>query len=41
MEKHINALFAKLGLTEAPAVNRRVAAVLLYLSSRSSAGGGG
>jgi DNA-binding NarL/FixJ family response regulator len=42
VEKHINALFAKLGLSEpSRAVNKRVTAVLLYLSSQSSAGGGG
>jgi DNA-binding NarL/FixJ family response regulator len=42
VEKHINALFAKLGLNEpSRAVNKRVTAVLLYLSSQSSAGGGG
>lgn len=32
VEKHINALFAKLGLGAQPDVNRRVKAVLLYLS---------
>lgn len=32
VEKHINSLFAKLGLAAAPDVNRRVAAVLLWLS---------
>ena len=31
VEKHINALFPKLGLTDEPDLNRRVAAVLLYL----------
>ncbi len=42
VEKHINALFAKLGLTESSrAVNKRVTAVLLYLSSRTGAAGGG
>ncbi len=42
VEKHINALFAKLGLTESSrAVNKRVTAVLLYLSSQSATGGGG
>jgi DNA-binding NarL/FixJ family response regulator len=42
VEKHINALFAKLGLTEpSRAVNKRVTAVLLYLSAQSGAGGGG
>jgi DNA-binding NarL/FixJ family response regulator len=34
VEKHINALFAKLGLAATPDVNRRVAAVLLLLSER-------
>jgi DNA-binding NarL/FixJ family response regulator len=34
VEKHINAMFAKLGLTATPDVNRRVAAVLLLLSER-------
>jgi DNA-binding NarL/FixJ family response regulator len=42
VEKHINALFAKLGLTESSrAVNKRVTAVLLYLSSQSRGDGGG
>lgn len=31
VEKHINSLFAKLGLSEEPEVHRRVKAVLLYL----------
>jgi len=31
VEKHINSIFAKLGLTEEAAVHRRVAAVLLFL----------
>jgi DNA-binding NarL/FixJ family response regulator len=35
VEKHINALFAKLGLVAEPDTNRRVKAVLLYLGSRS------
>jgi DNA-binding NarL/FixJ family response regulator len=33
VEKHINTLFAKLGLTAEPDVHRRVSAVLLYLSA--------
>ena len=36
VEKHINAMFAKLGLAATPDVNRRVAAVLLLLSERGS-----
>ncbi|GIH79413.1 response regulator transcription factor [Planobispora longispora] len=36
VEKHINVLFAKLGLEAAPEVNRRVLAVLLYLSERQA-----
>jgi DNA-binding NarL/FixJ family response regulator len=32
VEKHINALFSKLGLSEEPDVHRRVKAVLLFLS---------
>ena len=31
VEKHSNAIFGKLGLTEEPQVHRRVAAVLTYL----------
>jgi DNA-binding NarL/FixJ family response regulator len=38
VEKHINALFAKLGLAVTPDVNRRVAAVLLHLSERGRGG---
>jgi len=33
VEKHINSIFAKLGLSEARAVNRRVQAVLLHLQT--------
>jgi DNA-binding NarL/FixJ family response regulator len=40
VEKHINAMFAKLGLAATPDVNRRVAAVLLLLSERGGAKGG-
>ena len=32
VEKHINAIFLKLGLTEATDVSRRVKAALIYLS---------
>jgi DNA-binding NarL/FixJ family response regulator len=34
VEKHINSLFAKLGVTSEPDVHRRVKAVLLHLSAR-------
>ena len=40
IEKHINALFAKLGLGPEPDVNRRVTAVLMHLSERDAASGG-
>jgi DNA-binding NarL/FixJ family response regulator len=36
VEKHINALFAKLGLIAEPDTNRRVMAVLMYLSTRDA-----
>lgn len=38
VEKHINAMFAKLGLAATPDVNRRVTAVLLLLSERGVTG---
>jgi DNA-binding NarL/FixJ family response regulator len=38
VEKHINAVFTKLGLGPEPDVNRRVKAVLLHLSHRSEGG---
>ena len=34
VEKHINSIFSKLGLSEEPDVNRRVKAVLLFLAER-------
>ena len=36
VEKHINSVFSKLGLSEEPDVHRRVKAVLLYLSDRTT-----
>jgi DNA-binding NarL/FixJ family response regulator len=36
VEKHINSLFSKLGLSEEPSVHRRVKAVLLYLADRDT-----
>jgi DNA-binding NarL/FixJ family response regulator len=36
VEKHINSLFSKLGLSEEPSVHRRVKAVLLYLADRDN-----
>lgn len=39
IEKHTSAIFAKLGLTEAADVNRRVAAVLLFLGGRDQRAG--
>lgn len=41
VEKNINALFTKLDLGQAPDVNRRVKAVLVYLSDPAGAGQGG
>ena len=35
VEKHINSLFSKLGLREEKDVNRRVKAVLVYLSEHA------
>lgn len=34
VEKHINAIFSKLGLAEEPEVHKRVKAVLVYLAAR-------
>ena len=36
VEKHINSLFSKLGLSEETSVHRRVKAVLLYLADRDT-----
>ena len=36
VEKHINSIFSKLHLVEEADVNRRVKAVLLYLSASSA-----
>ena len=36
VEKHVNAIFSKLGLSEEPQVHRRVAAVLAYLRDMPS-----
>jgi len=38
VEKHTNSIFAKLGLSEEKDVNRRVKAVLVFLSRQESAG---
>jgi DNA-binding NarL/FixJ family response regulator len=37
VEKHINSIFAKFGLTTDDAVDRRVKAVLMFLDDRTSA----
>jgi DNA-binding NarL/FixJ family response regulator len=37
VEKHINSIFSKLGLTEEPDINRRVKAVLLFLGQQDGA----
>jgi len=36
VEKHINAIFSKLGVSEEPDVHRRVKAVLLYLAEKQA-----
>jgi DNA-binding NarL/FixJ family response regulator len=36
VEKHINSVFSKLGLSEEPDVHRRVKAVILYLADQTS-----
>lgn len=38
VEKHINAIFAKLGLSQEPDVSKRVRAVLLFLEAQGGAG---
>jgi hypothetical protein len=35
VEKHINLIFSKLGLTEERDIHRRVTAVLMFLSDQS------
>jgi DNA-binding NarL/FixJ family response regulator len=41
VEKHINSIFMKLGLAEAPDVSRRVKATLLFLAETATTVGGG
>ena len=41
VEKHINSLFSKLGLSEEPDAHRRVKAVLLYLAAQQDGPQGG
>ena len=38
VEKHVNAIFSKLGLTRDEDVSRRVKAALIYLAQRPTAG---
>jgi len=38
VEKHINAIFSKLGLSEEPDVHKRVRATVIYLAEQSPAG---
>jgi len=38
VEKHIDSIFSKPGLSEEPALHRRVAAVLLFLGDTSPGG---
>jgi DNA-binding NarL/FixJ family response regulator len=38
VEKHTNSIFGKLGLSEERDVNRRVKAVLVFLSQQQNAG---
>ena len=38
VEKHINAIFMKLGLVESEEISRRVKAALIYLAGEPAAG---